>query len=653
MTRQRIFNIRILAACALSIAALTLLTAFAAAATASNPVPLTNQPLVPDATAPGGPAFTLTVNGTGFVATSVVNWNGRPRSTTFVNSSKLTARILASDIAKASTAVVTVVSPSPGGGVSNAQSFSIAVAETSVSFQSAMTYDSAGYIAQSVRIADLNGDGKPDIVVADWWDTNNVGVVGVLLGNGDGTFQPAVTYETGGAPNHSLEVADVNGDGKLDLIVSSCAASASTCGSADGVVSVLLGNGNGTFQPALTYDSGAPDGAHVVAADVNRDGKLDIIVTNYVGENNGDGTAAVLLGNGDGTFQPPVLYDVGAPNPDGVAVTDVNGDGVLDLLVGTRSGSTLSVLLGNADGTFQPAVTYATGGDNSGWVSVADVNGDGKPDAVMGNASIGLSEGTVSVLLGAGNGTFSPPTTYDSGGYAAVKLITADVNGDGRNDIVVANCGPVGGCGTGVIGVLLGRSDGTFDPAITFSSGAYNTTEIAIADLNGDGMPDVVAANQCAPAGDCTTGSVSVLLSNTAPCVGKCPTSTTLASSVDPSIYGQSITWMATVKTSGFIAPTGTVNFIWDGYSLGTATLNATGVATLTKSNLNVYTYPLTATYSGDANNAKSTSAILHQVVRETTSAAKLTSSPNPSTKGQAVTFTATITSPTVAPTGR
>ena len=106
------------------------------------------------------------------------------------------------------------------------------------------------------------------------------------------------------------------------------------------------------------------------------------------------------------------------------------------------------------------------------------------------------------------------------------------------------------------------------------------------------------------------------------------------------------------MKTSRSIAPKGTVNFTWDGYSLGTATLNSTGVATLTKSNLNAYTYPLTATYSGDANNANSTSAILNQVVRETTSAAKLTSSPNPSTKGQAVTFTATITSPTVVPTG-
>lgn len=102
----------------------------------------------------------------------------------------------------------------------------------------------------------------------------------------------------------------------------------------------------------------------------------------------------------------------------------------------------------------------------------------------------------------------------------------------------------------------------------------------------------------------------------------------------------------------GSVPPTGTVNFAWDGYSIGAATLNASGVATLTKSNLNVYTYPLTAVYSGDANNAGSTSAVLNQVVKEATSSAALSSSLNPSTQGQAVTFTATISSPTVVPTG-
>jgi len=664
MTSQRSqrTNPIILTASIAIIAILTGVTLFAATAAAQNPVPFTNQPLVPDAVAPGGAGFTLTVNGTGFVATSVVNWNGSPRATTFVSNSKVTAAIRASDIATASTAAVTVVSPSPGGGVSNTQFFSIAQAAGSVSFLPAVTYPSGGYIAQSVRIADLRADGKLDIVVANWWDTNNVGNVGVLIGNGDGTFQPAVTYETGGAPNYSLVVADVNGDGKLDLIVSSCSATASTCGSAEGIVSVLLGNGDGTFQPALSYGSGAPVGAHVAVADVNGDGKLDLIVTNYQGETNGDGTVAVLLGNGDGTFQLPVLYDSGAPGANAVTVADVNGDGLPDVLVadgcysncagGPDTLTILSVLLGNGDGSLQPAVTYATGGKNGGWVSAADLNGDGKMDLVLASTNIFIPNGTVSVLLGVGNGTFGAPVTYDSGGYAAPELALADLNANGLLDIVVDNCGPVGGCGIGLIGMLLGVGGGSFDPVITFSSGAYNATSIAVADLNGDGLPDLVAANQCAADG-CTTGSVAVLLNNAGPCVKKCLTSTSLASSLNPSIYGQNVTWTATVTTSGPVPPTGKVNFVWgDGNYLGAGTLNSTGVATLTRFNLNADPYPLIAVYVGDADNAGSTSAILNQLVQQTTSAATITSSPNPSTHGQAVTFTAKITSPTATPTG-
>jgi hypothetical protein len=127
---------------------------------------------------------------------------------------------------------------------------------------------------------------------------------------------------------------------------------------------------------------------------------------------------------------------------------------------------------------------------------------------------------------------------------------------------------------------------------------------------------------------------------------------TTLASSLNPSIYGQKVTWTATVTTSGSVMPTGTIKFTWSGHTIGSATLNSNGVATLTRSNLIAATYPLTAVYVGDAANLGSTSAVLNQVVLETTSKARLTSSPNPSTQGQAVTFTATISSPTVIPTG-
>jgi hypothetical protein len=651
MTHQRSLRIklRILNASVLFLAVVAVLTVLAGSAIAENPVPFIDQPLVPDATAPGGAAFTLTVNGTGFVSGSVVNWNGSPRATTVVSSAQLKATILASDIATASTATVTVVSPSPGGGVSNTQFFSISVPESSASFLPPVTYDSGGYIAQSVKIADLKGDGKLDIIVANWWNTKNVGVVGVLLGNGDGTFQPAVNYETGGAPNYSLEVADVNGDGKLDLVVSSCAATASTCGSAEAVVSVLLGNGDGTFQPALSFGSGAPVGAHVAVADVNGDGKLDLILTSFQGEANGDGTAAVFLGNGDGTFQSPVLYDSGVPGANVVAVADVNGDGVLDLLVadgcyeycsGDGAVTRLSVLLGNGDGTFQPAVTFPTGGIRSGWVSVADVNGDGKPDAVLGNSNVyGTPDGTVSILLGVGNGTFEPPVTYESGGYAAVQLALADLTADGHLDIIVDNCGPVGSCGTGLLGVLLGRGDGTFDPVITFSTSVYNATAIAVADLNGDGRLDLVAANQCAADG-CATGSVAVLLASGGPST---PTTTTLGSSLNPSVYGQAVTFTASVSSTAG-TPTGTV-ILYDGStSIGSGTL-ISGSASISVSSLAAGTHSITAAYQASGSFIGSTSAPLSQKVNIATTTTSLTSSLSPAGTGQSVTFTATITS--------
>jgi hypothetical protein len=228
------------------------------------------------------------------------------------------------------------------------------------------------------------------------------------------------------------------------------------------------------------------------------------------------------------------------------------------------------------------------------------------------------------------------------------------VNGDGKPDLAVANlCGPPG-CPNddASVGVLLGNGDGTFQATLSYYSGGQGGASVALTDVNGDGRPDVLVANNCNGDNCGPGGSVGVLLNNSGPCVGKCLTSVALASSLNPSIYGQKVTWTATVTTSGSITPTGKVNFTWDGYSIGTATLNASGVATLSKSNLNVYTYPLTAVYVGDANNAGSTSPILNQVVKETTSAATLSSSPNPSTQGQAVTFTATITSPTVTATG-
>jgi hypothetical protein len=217
------------------------------------------------------------------------------------------------------------------------------------------------------------------------------------------------------------------------------------------------------------------------------------------------------------------------------------------------------------------------------------------------------------------------------------------VNGDGKPDLLVANSF------SNTVGVLLGNGDGTFQTATTYDSGGMGPFSVAVADLNGDRKPDVAVANFCGGT-NCLPGRVGVLLNTTT--LGKSTTSTSLISSLNPSIYGQKVTWTATVSSSGSITPTGKVRFTWSGYTIGSATLDSSGVASLTKSNLNADSYPLTAVYVGDASNLGSTSAVLNQVVLQTTSSATLASSPNPSTQGQSVIFTATITSPTVMATG-
>lgn len=192
------------------------------------------------------------------------------------------------------------------------------------------------------------------------------------------------------------------------------------------------------------------------------------------------------------------------------------------------------------------------------------------------------------------------------------------------------------------VGVLLGNGDGTFRAPLIYSTGGNTPFSVAIADVNGDGKPDLVVVNA-------NSNDIGVLLNNTGV---HSPTSTSLTSGLNPSIYGQKVTWTATVTSSGSFMPTGKVQFTWSGYTIGSATLNSNGVATFSRSNLNADSYPLTAVYAGDADNLGSTSVVLNQVVLETTSTATLTSLPNPSTKGQAVSFTAKISSPTVIPTG-
>jgi hypothetical protein len=383
-------------------------------------------------------------------------------------------------------------------------------------FLPAVLYNSGGYDL-SIAVADVNGDGKPDLVVSDY----NTGV-DVLLGNGDGTFQQAVTYNAAGYSAWSVAVSDVNGDGKPDIAVATFYSNN---------VAVLLGNGDGTFQPAVTYPSGGSGGGtcpdSVAIADVNGDAKPDLVVTNWCGESYLSQQLDVLLGNGDGTFQPAVSYSSGGEVPESVVVADVNGDGKPDLLVANwwqsfqhvQNGS-VGVLLGNGDGRFQPPVIYGSGGYGAASVAVADVNRDGKPDLVVANceaspgsvcSSVGVGHGLVAVLLGNGDGSFQPAITYDLAGLGAGSDVVADVNDDGKPDLLVVSCGS-SSC-TSSVGVLLGNGDGTFQSVASYGSGGYGAASVAAADVNGDRRPDLLVAT-CANF-SCYFGAVGVLLNNT------------------------------------------------------------------------------------------------------------------------------------------
>ncbi len=335
------------------------------------------------------------------------------------------------------------------------------------------TYGTVQYPYASV-VADLNGDGNPDIVAADIY--NNT--VSVLFGNGQGSFTQSGSYAVGSQPQ-SIVSGDFNGDGKVDLAVPD---------GPNGAISVLLGDGNGGFGQAVTTTTNIGMYSTYVAksADFNGDGFLDLVSDDIAGN-----AVQVFLGDGTGRFSSPVSYAVGA-SPYGLAIADFNGDGKPDVVVVNNQSLSVSVLLGDGQGGLLPAQSYAVG-PNPSAIAVGDLRGDGKVDIVVsdqGNRS-------VSVLLGDGHGGFAPQTSYTVGaGPSSVAI--ADLNGDGILDIIAANVDD------GTISVLLGDGQGGFSPASTFSLAA-DPGILSVADVNNDGRPDIIA-------GDAGTSGVSVLL---------------------------------------------------------------------------------------------------------------------------------------------
>jgi hypothetical protein len=350
-------------------------------------------------------------------------------------------------------------------------------------FVTGTTY-AAGQFSHGLVVGDFNGDGTEDLAVATYGDTGNPGAVSVLLGNGDGTFQAPRDTPLGEIPQ-GLTAGDFNGDGKFDL----AATLADSSGPLGNSLLVLLGQGDGTFQSSASYIVGSQaGGGDVKAADLNGDGTLDLVVADY-----GSDEVCVRLGNGDGTFQKPTNYSVGS-GPQSIASADFNGNGVQDLVTANYNSNDVSVLLGNGDGSFEPPVTCAAG-LNPLAVTIGDFNGDGVPDLAVADG-----DGTVSVLLGNGDGTFQ--TAIHVPTVPGTRFVaTGDFNGDGIADLVTATDNSVN--------VLLGNGDGTFGAPVTYSLPG-GIQFVKVADLLGNGHLDLITANDAVH----HPNSVCVLLGN-------------------------------------------------------------------------------------------------------------------------------------------
>ncbi len=504
-----------------------------------------------------------------------------------------------------------------------------------------------GGVSPVIAAGDLNGDGLVDVAVASLCisqlDCVDSGV-SLLLGKSGGGFRSSTSYDPGGYSPDSVAVGDFNGDGKLDVIVINDCVTLADC--SHGVIGVLLGNGDGTLGATAKYSTGGMSPKSVAVGDFNGDGKLDIALVQCVGDSDScfdgsNGSVSIFLGNGDGSFASPVNYSSGAPYSESVTIADFNRDGKADLAVAngncTAPGPALScqtgsvgVLLGNGDGTFQTAVPYSAQDPHSFSLAVADFNGDGKLDIALANFNCTdpqscAADASISILAGNGDGTFQDATTYPGGGGFPMfsarpnSLAASDLNGDGKPDLVLASRA-----------VLLGNGDGSFQAAQNYNPAGVLGYSNLVADFNGDGKPDLLVAGNMfvVELPNISTGFLNA-------------TSTALKSSVNPANFHRRVTLTATISTASQNAPSGTITFSDSGHALASIPVSH-GKARFSTFSLDPGTHAITATYGGDQNFLPSTSPELDEVIRAETRI-KLTSSTNPSQAGQSVTFTVVV----------
>ena len=338
----------------------------------------------------------------------------------------------------------------------------------------------------SVGVGDFNRDGIMDIAVTD----SGSGIAYVLLGLGNGTYSTPVGYAEGSSAPFYVE--DFDGDGNLDLVFGAGHPDAVTPMQDSGTITVLFGNGDGTFASgaAFTVDGNQLDqnllSTNVVVADFNGDGKPDIATSNPTGK-----SVSVALGRGAGAFNAPASISLGTVQPNSIAAGAFTSGGKPDIVV-TDGVSNIEMLFHNGDGTFQKPIAYPTGGTKPSFVVTGDFNGDQKLDVAVANAG----SNNISILPGFGDSSFNNPI-LTAVGPNPVGLVAGDFNGDGKLDLAVANGGTFSTAGTnlGSVSVLLGKGDGTFQAAVNYPAYKYPTF-ITAADVNGDGKLDLLVTSR-------------------------------------------------------------------------------------------------------------------------------------------------------------
>ncbi len=511
---------------------------------------------------------------------------------------QLTATVTEAGRTAAPTGAVSFQDANHGNSVLTTGTLGTAVA--GVGWPNPKSINAAG--SKFVLVADLNRDGIPDLVVND-------NPVVIYLGRADGTYTEAPVPSISGPTAGSVAVADFNGDGIPDLAVAMYSSSA---------VSILLGNGDGTFGTPIQANlpSGDTNPSQLLTADFNGDGIADLAVINSYGS-----TISILFGNGDGTFTMAAAPSISV-RPSAVAIGDFNGDGKTDLAVGDAYSDLITILLGNGDGTFTTAGTVhsgTNGGTSDGLeIATADFNGDGKLDLAVAAGGVGGTSESVTILTGNGDGSFNPSSSVQGSNATSVTWIqVADFNQDGVPDVVLADA-------SGNVNVLLNNGSGSFGgdiPVVTGLSVPYYLM-VGVGDLNGDGYPDIAAggyynstlglylteptetatasANISLPAGMHQTdvsyagdSNYNASVSGTIPLWGVPPTTATTltltagGSAVTSVTPGTAVTLTATVAAGTSPVTTGQVNFCdasatycSDVHILGTGVLTSSGTAT-------------------------------------------------------------------------